>query len=425
LRRPGNRTLGVLVVCLALLVTAGVAVVRATAWNGSVTLLANWTGRSEQQFRQDVIAPFEDKEHIHVLYQGSSAESQVLRADVESGTSPDVAVLPGPGELAYYARSGQLRPLDDLVHPADFDAPWAPRMRGPGKALHTYWVPIKTDLKSLVWYPATLTAKQRAAAADVPASWCLGMGSGATSGWPGTDWLEDILLQQQGAATYEKWATGGLSWKSSQVRRAWATWGRMVGAGDDTYSRHALTTEYDDASAGVTDKPPACLLEHQASFVRVQKGWTKVGPDYAHSNRLIPGALPASTAWEVSGDLAALLNGTSQAQKLIAYLARSDVQEQWSLSQAGFSADSRVPPSAYDVDPVTEQIAATLRGPATERCYDASDAMPSGMRDAFELAALRFLADPGTLDSQLAILEGEHQRSGNIWLPRGSVCGPG
>jgi len=272
MRRPGNRTLGAVVVCLVLIAAAGVVVERATAWNGSVTLLANWTGQGEQTFRQDVIAPFEDKEHIHVLYQGSSAESQVLKADVESGTSPDVAVLPGPGELADYAHQGQLRPLEDLVPPKSFDTPWAPQIRGPGKTFHTYWVPIKTDLKSLVWYPSTLDAAGRETAADLPASWCLGMGSGATSGWPGTDWLEDILLQQQGSETYEKWATGGLSWNSPEVRQAWTTWGRMVGAGDTTYSLPALTTEYENASAGVMDKPPSCLLEHQASFVRTEKG---------------------------------------------------------------------------------------------------------------------------------------------------------
>jgi len=120
-----------------------------------------------------------------------------------------------------------------------------------------------------------------------------------------------------------------------------------------------------------------------------------------------------------------MLNGTSQAKKLIAYLARSDVQQRWSLSQAGFSADTRVQLSAYDGDPVTERIARTLRGRATERCYDASDAMPSKMRDAFELAALRYLADRNTLNSQLAILEKERRRIGDIWLPRRSVCGTG
>lgn len=440
MKRPGNRTLAVVAVCLALLAAGGVVAVRATAWHGSVTLLANWTGTSETTFRDEVIAPFERKEHIHVLYQGSSAESQVLQADVESGTAPDVAVLPGPGELAAYAAQGRLQPLDGLVRPQDFDAPWAPKVPGKDRKKRTYWVPIKTDLKSLVWHaPAagTTQADLKAAAAD-PASWCLGMGAGATSGWPGTDWMEDILLQQTGWQRYQQWATGNLPWTSDEVRHAWQTFGAMVGAGQRKYAYPALTTEYDAVAAGVPEGK--CGLEHQASFVRHENGWVTAGAAYTPSQPLIPPAAastdakPAPDTWEVSGDLAAVLTTSSRARKLIAYLARPDVQEQWSLSQYGFSADRRVPLSAYAKDPVTgkpdpvsESLAAQLRDPKAERCYDASDAMPSKLRDAFDVAVLRFLADPDSLDGQLRNLEKIRQQpkgpTGNTWLP--SVCGSG
>jgi alpha-glucoside transport system substrate-binding protein len=426
-RRPGNRTLAALGVCLVLLVAGGVVAVRATAWNGSVTLLANWAGLDEQHFRQRVIVPFEDKEHIHVLYQGSSAESQVLKAGVESGTPPDIAVLPGPAELADYAALGQLQPLDGLVHPQDFDAPWAPRVPGKDGRSRTYWVPIKTDLKSIVWYPSTMTAAQRQQAGADPGSWCLGMGSGATSGWPGTDWVEDILLQQAGASTYQAWATDQLPFTDPAVRRAWTTWGAMVGAGRGRDVKRALTTDYDQASAGVVAKPgPTCRLEHQSSFVRDYPAWKQAGAAYVPSGRLIPGATTVN-AWEVSGDLAAMLTDTPQARKLIAYLARADVQKRWSPAQSGFSADRQVPLSAYDGTSVAESIARTLRDPHAERCYDASDAMPSKLRDAFEIATLRFLADPAGLDVQLRALEKIRLSKGkdDVWLPSGSVCGSG
>lgn len=422
MRRPGNRTLVIAAVCLALVAAGSVLAVRATRWNGSVTLLANWTGAGETAFREQVIAPFEAKEHIHVLYQGSTAESQVLKADVESGTPPDVAVLPGPGELASYARQGRLQPLDSLVRRSDFDAPWASRVAGRDNRLATYWVPIKTDLKSIVWYSTRRTdpGGLAAAAAD-PASWCVGMGDGATSGWPGTDWLEDILLQQAGPRVYQQWATGDLPWTSRQVRRAWQTWQHMVGAGQDRYSRPALLRDYDRAADGVGKG--TCSLEHQASFVRQETGWKQAAPAYTSSAPLIPGSEHAQDTWEVSGDLAAMLTTSAQAGKLISYLARSDVQERWSRSQYGFSADRRVPPSAYGGDPVTRSLAGTLRDPAATRCYDASDAMPSTLRDAFELAALRFLAEPSTLDGQLRALERARLSKDNVWLKQ--VCGKG
>jgi alpha-glucoside transport system substrate-binding protein len=329
-------------------------------------------------------------------------------------------VLPGPGELAAYASQGRLQPLDGLIDTKDFDAPWTPMIPGKDKVPRDYWVPIKTDLKSLVWYPDGMSAQQRGAYAADPGSWCLGLVSAATSGWPATDWLEDVLLQQTGRDTYEKWATGRLRWTDPAVRRAWQTWGAMVGAGKGSYTRPALDRPYDKVSRTEVNGRPPCTLEHQASFVRTEKGWSH-DAGYVHSKELVPGARADQDAWEVSGDLAAVLHGTPQARKLISYLARSDVQARWSLSQAGFSADHAVDQSVYGTDPVTKDIAKIIDGPKTVRCYDASDAMPAVMRDAFELAAMRYFAEPTTLTEQLANLESVRQRHGLQWLPK--VCG--
>jgi len=429
--RPGRRTLGAAALCLAVLAVTGVVVVRAVAWHGSVTVLANWTGGNEALFREKVIAGFESEEHIHVLYQGSSAVSQVLAADAEAGTTPDVAVLPGPGELAGYAHQGRLQPLDGLVDTADFAAPWGSRALGPGGTAHTYWVPIKTDLKSLVWHPATMKPAQLADAARQQDSWCLGMADGATSGWPGTDWIEDILLQQAGHDVYQEWATGNLEWTAPAVRRAFRTWGAMVGAGDRHLVGNAMVTGYGDAARGLLPGAARpCTLEHQATFVRTEQPWIVTGPAEAHSHDLVPGAGTETADWEVSGDLAAMFRATPQARKLIAYLARPDVQQRWSRSQHGFTGDRQG--AGPGADRIDQDIARVLRDPHTERCYDASDAMPSAMRDAFALAALRYLADPGGLDAQLDILEKVRDRvhsdsasgdTGQVWLL--SVCGTG
>ncbi|BBA97227.1 putative secreted protein [Actinacidiphila reveromycinica] len=430
MRRPGGWTYGVIGLCLVVLAVVGAVVVRAVGDEGSVTLLANWSGQDERLFRQEVIEPFEAKEHIHVLYQGSSAESQVLDADAGAGAPPDVAVLPGPGELADYAATGQLQPLDDLFDAADFNAPWVAKVRGPaGAGAHYYWLPIKTDLKSTVWYPKGMAPERLAAAAARPGSWCLGMVSGATSGWPATDWIEDILLQQAGPDVYQRWAVGKLPWDDARVAHAWRTWGTLVGAGQARYVTPALTRRYDAVSRTAVKGGAACTLEHQSSFIRTDPGWAdsaqpaRSDARFTHSSALIPGPHASRDSWEVSGDLAAMLHDTPQARKLIRYLARSDVQARWSLSQAGFSADHEVARSVYAGDQVTLAAAKALDAPGTVRCYDASDAMPAVMRDAFELAALRYLADPSSLAHQLTTLEAVRQRRTMVWLP--TVCGSG
>lgn len=405
LRRPRPRSLGVLALCLVVLAGGGAVVVQATGWNGSVTLLANWTGGEQEEFQRLVIDKFEHKYRIHVVYQGSSAESQVLAADVEFGTPPDVAVLPGPGELAGFAAKGMLTPLDDLVREADFGSTWVTPAIGADGTTHAYWLPIKTDLKSMVWHPQGQDDTEVEKAARQPGAWCLGMGSDATSGWPGSDWIEDILLQQTDQDTYTQWVNGEVHWKDDRVRTAWQTWGKLVGAGDPRYTVRALKTNFGDAAEGAGSKPPTCGLEHQSSFARGSVGWREAGgAAYVHSAKVIPGASADSNRWEVSGDLAAVLHSTPQSRKLIGYLASDEAQRARIGTQTGFSVEHTVLADYPDTGVIGE-MADTLRSPGAVRCYDASDAMPPQVRDAFALAVLRYLADPTTLDRQLAELD--------------------
>lgn len=414
--RRRTRTVTVVAGCLILLAALVVAGVRALGQEPTVTLLANWTDKDERNFRHAVLEPFEHAHHIHVDYQGSSAESQVLGADVEAGTPPDVVVLTGPGELAAYAEQGRLKPLDGLLPRAGFGTSWTTPLDG-----HVYWFPLKADLKSIVWYPAGTDGQQRARAARQPGQWCVGMGSGATSGWPGTDWIEDILLQQSGPDAYQRWARGELPWQSPQVRGAWTTWGRMVGAGGARdLVRRALKTPYQDASEPVARTPRGCMLEHQGAFIRNSDAWKRADGRYEPSARLIPGA-KTTDAWEVSGDLVALLHDTSPAQTLIRYLASADAQRAWNARESGFSVSPGAQPAPSDAGPDWHRtLAATLLDDRAVHCFDASDAMPPSVRDAFAEAAIEFLADPGRLDGLLRNLDSLRLAHGLTWLQ--SVC---
>lgn len=401
--------------CMALVAVAVVAGVRHFAKEPTVTLLANWTGDNERRFREDVLDPFEERHHIHVEYQGSSAESQVLSADVEAGTQPDVAVLTGPGELASYYHDGRLEPVDGLIRKKGFGASWTPSFNG-----KVYWFPLKADLKSIVWYPSGMTGQQRLTAAGEPGQWCLGMGSGATSGWPGTDWIEDIILQRFGWQKYDLWARGKLRWTSDPVRRAWKAWKVIAGAGGDPQLvKRALETDYGKASALAGEGQ--CSLEHQSSFVGADPAWKKVKGAYQPSSPLL-GGRAGSRAWEVSGDLVALLNSTPQSRELIRYLASAEAQKQWSQGNTGFSVNTDVKASAYRGEQ-RRSLAHTLLDGQAVHCFDASDAMPPSVRDAFAQATIDFLAEPGRLDSLLKNLDALSRERGLTWLSR--VCSHG
>ncbi len=78
----------------------------------------------------------------------------------------------------------------------------------------------KAAVKGLIWYnTANLDGRRTrdlgraehdrsAAATGDTKEWCIGVESGGASGWPGTDWIEDIVLRQAGPDVYDGWVAG-------------------------------------------------------------------------------------------------------------------------------------------------------------------------------------------------------------------------
>ncbi|MFI0815003.1 ABC transporter substrate-binding protein [Streptomyces sp. NPDC021098] len=395
--------------------------------HGSVSVLATWTGHEGTAFRK-LLRSFTAKTRIRVDYQGTTALREVLSSEVKAGTRPDIAVLPSPGELATYADT--LVPLEKVLPKstlAAYDGTlWKPAPRGDGAV---YGIAVKADLKSIVWYDADRHApRELRALAARGGQWCAGMGGDATSGWPGTDWIEDILLQQQGKAVYEAWATGGLAWTDPRIERAWRTWGALFGKGA---ARTALLTDFRDAGRKLFAARPPCALEHQGSFIRggyAAKDRTRAA--FAFSTGLIPGAERRTTAREVSADFAAMFRETPQSRQLLAYLTSAKNQTAWvrNTPRGGtppFFANSQVPSALGKYDGVARRIAGALKDSGS-LCLDGSDAMPTRMRLAFQRAALAYLSqvrkDPDTLLASLEKVRTDlHRESGQPWLS--TVCG--
>ncbi len=411
--------------CLALLFLAvpGLAACGGGASGPVVHVLGTWTG-SEQDSFLAMVAPFEKRTGIKVDYQGSRDSDTVLADRVSSGAPPDLAVLASPGKLVQYARAGRLAPLDDAL-----DLPGMTRQYGPswvglgavdGKQ---YAVFVKASVKSLVWYspkalaarswtpPATwdqLTTLDRQIAATGASPWCVGLESSSASGWPGTDWLEDIVLAQSGPDVYDQWATGKLPWTSAQIRRAWQTWGDVIGArglvhGD---ARGMLLTNFGASAASLFSRTPGCYFEHAASFItgyyQQSDPRLQAGQDYDFTR--FPAIDPAfKGSEEVAGDLLGMFHSTPAARQLIAYLTTPEAQQVWVTRGGALSPNREVPATAYP-DPLSRRLGQLLVDARTVR-FDASDLMPDAMQSAFYQAVLSYADDPSRLDTLLAELD--------------------
>src|SRR5688572_23569656 len=160
---------------------------------------------------------FESCTGINIQHNGSGSFEADLPEQIRAGNPPDLAFLPQPGLIEQLARQGALLPVPPPVL-ENAERWWSPDWLRYATVDGTlYAVPADANVKSLVWYsPKMFRARgytvprtwqemlqlSEKIAADGVKPWCAGISSGASTGWPATDWLEDALLRSAGPEVF-------------------------------------------------------------------------------------------------------------------------------------------------------------------------------------------------------------------------------
>jgi alpha-glucoside transport system substrate-binding protein len=390
---------------------------------GSVTVLAV-LGDQEIAIFDNMIKPFTDRTGIKVDYTSTRDIDAILTTRVAAGNPPDCAVLPGPGKMAEFARQGKLVDLASVLNMGqmkkDFAKGWLDLGSVDGKLVGIF---TKASLKGLVWYdPKNL----KAAGVKIPANfdqlmkdggsiaakgttpWAIGIESGAASGWPGTDWLENIFLRMYGPAKYMEWYLGKLPWTSPEMKAAWQTWGKIVANPKMVYggSQYVLSTNFGQAFEPLFQNPPLAYFHFQATFIQsfIQKQFPDLKPVEDFNFFGFPPIDPKyAKSVEIAGDLFGMFNKTPQSTALVSYFASAQAQDFWVKAADGISPNRSVPLSDYP-DPLSKNAAQILTS-ADIAVFDASDMMPSQMNTAFWSAVVSYVSNPDQLDEILAGLD--------------------
>jgi alpha-glucoside transport system substrate-binding protein len=266
---------------------------------------------------------------------------------------------------------------------------------GPDSAEDLYGFFYKVDVKSLVWYspenfedagyeiPTTmeeLKALTDQIVADGETPWCIGLGSGGATGWPATDWVEDMMLRTQPPAVYDQWVSNEMPFDDPRVVAAIEEFGAF--ARNDEYvaggAGAVASTDFRDSPKGLFAAPPQCYMHRQASFIPAffPEG-TEIGADadffyfpaYEGKDLGAP-VLGAGTLW-------AITNENQAAHDLIEYLQTPVAHEIW-MANGGFLT----PHKGVDLSKFSTEAAANMNQillDATTFRFDASDLMPGGV----------------------------------------------
>ncbi|MEW6046505.1 MAG: ABC transporter substrate-binding protein [Bacillota bacterium] len=389
----------------------------------TVTMLGTWGGQELEAFLK-VLEPFEKETGIKVEFTGTRDLPAVLTTRVAAGNPPDLAALPNPGQMRELAAEGHLVDLSKVLDMNTLKNQYAPVWIDLGSyqgKLHAIF--ISADLKSLVWYnPKAFAARgytvpktwdelmsltERIAAGGVT-PWAIGLESGAASGWPGTDWIEDIMLRTAGPEVYDQWVAHQIPWTDARVKRAWEIFGQIARNPRYVYggTTGALSTNFGDAPNFLFTSPPRAYLHRQAtfiqSFIRQNNPGLVAGQDYDFF------ALPPIDArWGTpalgAADMVGMLRDTPEARKVMQYLASPAAQERWVAALGKLSANRAVRMEVYP-DPLTRKAAQILVSAEVFR-FDGSDLMPAAVGSgAFWEGILRYVGGE-SLDDTLRAIE--------------------
>lgn len=370
----------------------------------TLTFWTPWRQADGEQWAA-VVSYFEDVTGVTAQLGSSPNYEEQARIDIAAGSPANITILPQPGLLADFAAQGALLDLGDdttawLEENYAAGGSWAAlgQFEGADGEVHQFAFPFKQGVKSLIWYspanfdemgyeiPKTmeeLFALQEQIKEDGGTPWCIGIESGGATGWPATDWIEDLMLRTQSPDKYDAWVTNELPFNSPEVVNAIEIFGSIVKEDANVAGGTAsvATTAFGESPTGLFTIPPECYLHRQASFIPgfFPEG-TEAGVDYDFFY-MPPYASKPDLGRPVlgSGNLVSITDETDAAHAFIEYLKTPIAHEIWMAQENGsfLTAHKHANPAVYSSDALREQGQILLD--ATTFRFDGSDMMPGAI----------------------------------------------
>jgi alpha-glucoside transport system substrate-binding protein len=324
---------------------------------------------------------------------GDFEEQFQIRAE---GGTLDVAAAPQPGAIPNLVDNGSIVALEDMGFDIDeLNETLGESFMALGEyqGKH-YGLPTNINLKSMVWYPKDdfdaagyevpetwdeLLALSDQIVADGGTPWCVGFEAEGATGWPATDWMEDIMLRTAGPDVYDQWYKHEIPFNDPAVLTAAQTFGDVMFKDGYVLGGAQATPDiaFGDAPLPMFDDPPGCWLHRQASFINASfPEDAEAGVDYDWFP--LPPIDQEGTLF--AGELTVAGSNRPEVVDFLNRFIAEDVQ----CEMGGVQASSRISPNvdvgpdcyANDILADASVILTDALSSGTGR-FDASDLMPA------------------------------------------------
>lgn len=359
----------------------------------AITISGPETGAEADGFTASLKA-FTDDSGIQVTYSGSRDFETQIRVAAEGGDLPDIAVIPQPGLVKDLANKITPVPKNVLDEHKDQFNPYLWELVTEGTRV--LGVPNKADVKSLVWYsPKTFMTKgykipqtwdemislQDKMKADGIAPWCIGIESGDATGWPLTDWMEDIMLRLHGPDVYDQWIAHEIAFNDPKVVQAAEMIEKIwFGQGNVLNGRQSIAST-GFAQAGLPVADGKCGMHRQANFYAAQfkdRGNVTFGDDGDVSAFYLPTINDRFGKVMLSGGTYVVaFNNNAATLEALKFLASPEyANARNEAAKGGFISPNKEHDTAKYADDLDRTLAELLVKSDPLR-FDGSDSMPS------------------------------------------------
>jgi alpha-glucoside transport system substrate-binding protein len=379
-------------------------------------------GRQEEARFNECIAEFEQETGIDVVYESASNFDTLINVRVESGDPPDVTAVPQPGVMQRFARTGKLVPLwPEIIEKIDNN--FAPIWKELGSYDgNVYGIFHRVNVKSLVWYPKDAFAD---AGYEIPTTWdellaltqqmvddgvnpwCIGIESGSGTGWPATDWMEDIMLRTVGPKVYDQWVNHEILFTDPAVKNAaemmMNIWGNPEFVLGGTTG--IVSTNFGDAPKPMFEDLPPCMLHRQGNFIT---GFFPEDVQADLDNRVgVFGLPPIDPQWGTpvlgGGDQFIMFHDRPEVRQFMEFLTTWKAGEAWAKAGGALFAHQDQDLSAYP-DSLSRTQAELLLNAEVFR-FDASDLMPASVGNGSFWSGMIDLVNGKDLDVVLKAID--------------------
>ncbi|HEY5730334.1 MAG TPA: hypothetical protein VIS72_09810 [Anaerolineales bacterium] len=372
----------------------------------TVTIMYQWSGAEEESLN-NIFKPLLDECGIQIVAE-STRDDAVLDTKAKS-TPPDILFWPSTSPAKLYG--AQLKDLSTVgANASSYGQGWIDGGTVDGK-----WsaIAVKADFKTVIWYspaqfdangysvPTTLDeldALVEKMVADGNVPWSMGFESEAATGWTGSDFVQDLMLAQQGPAYVSGLLDGSIAYDDAGVVAAYEQYAKWasdpaytVGGADGT-----VNTGFLDAIYKVFSDPPEAMMVKQSGFAGGEAA--KQYPDLVYGTDYDFFEFPGAQGAQGGADFMMVFGDSPATHAMVAYLTSAEGATAWAQSGLGLSPNKQA--VGNYADEVNGKLGELLAN-ASGFTFDLGDGIGAPFNTA-EWAALIEVVQGGDIAAALA-----------------------